>query len=310
MMSSLLLLSLLLTATFWIMTATIGDRDTVKNWLNDSGVYDNFVQQIAEIAQEEFANNSEQEPQSENVGGSVDIATLTRVAESAISPSFLQESIEKVIDGSYDWLEEKTPTIEFSINFTEIKNELANGLKQEAIKRSQELPDAPDWYSTAQNFTWIMVASAVVLSILVVLLSASKHAAAKHLIKSFATAGTFILVTALVLRNIPISLGADNGDADSGGIGENIGKPLIEQAIQTITGYQFWFVAIYFLIVALLVVFLIVGNKHKKNSSQSFEIPEDKSELPSPEQSENSEKKNSVDSKSAVTPKNNENESQ
>lgn len=364
--SSLLVSSLLLTATFWILTATIGNRNTVKNWINDSGTYDNFVEQIVATTQENLDKQPENSSEADSDEESIDPETLSNVAKEAFSPEFLKTSFEKVIDGSYDWLEKETDSLQFDVDFSDAKTALADGLVDEAVRRGNELPECqtlavpqeldifsaeclppgtdvralaedirrkffsneellpdptltaediklnisdsgdqksiseisktdlkevPRWYGLAKNLAWFMALTVAALSLMVLFLSATKRNGAKHLAKSFLTAAILIGASAFILQRLPLDFASkdtaieSSGETLSEGFGETIAKPLVEQAIDTVTGYQYWFAALYGLIFLMLLIYIILSRRQHtlSDNGRSLHLHESPHGLPAPE---------------------------
>lgn len=138
-LGSVLLFALLAMAWSHIASSTLGNRETVKSWLSDSGFYDNVVESVLE-------NAVDQSGEGDDVSIPADDPEIQAVAQDAFSSDFLKNSVEEVLDGTYAWLEGKTDKPEFSVDLSEAKQQLADGIGSYAARRAAELPAC----STAQ----------------------------------------------------------------------------------------------------------------------------------------------------------------
>lgn len=134
-LSSVLVTLLVITANGWTLKSTIANRETVKNWLLVSGVYDNFVDEIVA----ESSRTAEETP----TVGTIDQATLTNAAKAAFTPALLQDSLEAVLDGSYNWLEGSSDDLQFSVDFTDAKELFASELALAVKIKADALPTCP-----------------------------------------------------------------------------------------------------------------------------------------------------------------------
>lgn len=125
--------SLLFFAYGFTFNETFGRRETVKAWFEKSGAYDNFVTELVSLSQAQAAKQ----------GNVIDAKILSDVANRSFTPEVLQTALEAVLDGSYDWLEGNTESIEFVVDFTEAKNVYADELARVAQDRVDELPVCP-----------------------------------------------------------------------------------------------------------------------------------------------------------------------
>ncbi len=133
--ATILLFALIGTAWSHIAAATILKRDTVKSWLSESNFYDNASQAVLEMA-----NKSTKEGEQEQGGVPLDDPKIQAIAKSAFTPAFLKENIEKVLDGTYAWLEGRADKPEFSVDLAPAKQKLAEGLAGYAVERGASLP--------------------------------------------------------------------------------------------------------------------------------------------------------------------------
>lgn len=124
---------LVASATAWTISSTVAQRNEVKKWFEDSGVYDNFVQEVVDATSRQSAENQDT--------AAIDPSVLASSAESAFTPEFLKSSLESALDSGYDWLEKDTENLELRIDFTEAKNNFASSLSQEARIKALSLPE-------------------------------------------------------------------------------------------------------------------------------------------------------------------------
>lgn len=126
--ASLLGLSLLVLPWAHVATETIRDRDTVKNWLDKSGFYEKVVLGLLESAESSEGNVPVDDPQ------------VVAIAQEAFSPAYLKENTEKILDGTFAWLEGDTEAPEFTLDISDAKLRLADGIGAYATRRAAELP--------------------------------------------------------------------------------------------------------------------------------------------------------------------------
>lgn len=128
-------LSLLLLATAWtsVLTSTLRNRDTLKGWFTKSGFYD----QIVDVALEKI--NFHQENSSDQVPINDD--QIKDSVRAVLTPAFLQQSIEDLLDGTYNWLDGSSNTINFDIDLNGVKQSLADNLGEYMKNRVDSLPE-------------------------------------------------------------------------------------------------------------------------------------------------------------------------
>lgn len=126
---------ILLNAGIWTARTTILDRDVTKSWLNQSKVYDNFVNELANLVKKDQENRG-----GEVADGNVDIEALTRAAKEAFPPETLQKNVEAILDGTYDWLEQKTSVLVVDLDLTQEKEVFIDSLGNEGLSRITNLP--------------------------------------------------------------------------------------------------------------------------------------------------------------------------
>ncbi|MDB5186012.1 MAG: hypothetical protein JWL85_535 [Candidatus Saccharibacteria bacterium] len=128
---SLFRIALVLLAISTALTLVFGTPEKLKDTLNESGVYSSFVDGVIK----ENAKNNQDE-------GSVPLnqPEVQSAIKSSFNPDLLKQSTEKVIDGSYAWLDGKTTEPTFAVDLNNAKQQLANGLGDYAMQRVANLP--------------------------------------------------------------------------------------------------------------------------------------------------------------------------
>ena len=101
------LCALSVSAFIWMMTVqtTLLQRTVVKNWLQQSNVYNTLLPEVITPG-----HNNQASP----LGAAINEAPKQALLQT-FPPSYVQQQLEIVIDKTYDWLEGKTSTIAFSI---------------------------------------------------------------------------------------------------------------------------------------------------------------------------------------------------
>jgi hypothetical protein len=114
---------------------TVLDREVTKSWLQKSSVYNNFVGELSDLVKQDQAKKG-----SENPDGGFDTEAITRAAKEAFPPATLQENVEAVLDGAYDWLEQKTSTLVINLDFSQEKQIFIDAMGNEGLSRIASLP--------------------------------------------------------------------------------------------------------------------------------------------------------------------------
>jgi hypothetical protein len=123
--------------TLQTLQATVLDRQQVKTWLVNGGVYPNLLNTV-------LANNA----QLQQLATSATAPDTVKTAlNQTFTPAYVQQATEKSIDGAYDWLEGKQSTISFSVNTTTQKAAFTENL---AALLEPQLAAFPRCTSTAQ----------------------------------------------------------------------------------------------------------------------------------------------------------------
>ncbi len=140
--ASLFGLSIFGLAVAFSFNAVFGTPDSLKVALAKSGTYTIIADSIAaNLANETYtsyigdrATGGSGEPVKANT------AAFNKAAKSIITPSIIQRNTEKVIDGSYAWLDGSMPTPTFRLDTNEIQQQVAANLGTAATGRVGKLP--------------------------------------------------------------------------------------------------------------------------------------------------------------------------
>lgn len=111
---------------------TFRNPDRLKAWLSDSQLYAAVPQAIIESS----SNDTAQNPNSSDLQR----PEVQTALKTALTPAFLQQSVNSVIDGSYSWLEGQSPKPTYSIDLTPVKQAFADSLASQARARLATLP--------------------------------------------------------------------------------------------------------------------------------------------------------------------------
>jgi hypothetical protein len=131
--------------SLWLSAATLQmtllNRDTVMGWLNNSGLYQNFIASLpTEISQEGGLQQS-------FITGDDLKAALGKT----FTPSYIQQQTETALHATYDWIEGKQATIAFSIPVQQKQKELSQHLAKQIEPRIAKLPACATTLSPSTN---------------------------------------------------------------------------------------------------------------------------------------------------------------
>ena len=118
----------------WSLEHVIGTPDAIKQALRDGKVYDSAVSDALSQAQK----NQQSEPGKEDIP--VDNPEVQAIIKQAFPPSYLQGQTEGVLDDVYAWINGKTPSLNFTIDLTEAKQRLADGVGSYVQQHLSSLP--------------------------------------------------------------------------------------------------------------------------------------------------------------------------
>lgn len=112
-----------------------GNIDVIKSALARSGIYQTLVSDVLEQDQRQQSASRDMLP--------LDRPEVQHIIKTAASPDLLQSKTENALDATYAWMRGETPSLEFNLETTDIKTNLANGLEQYAAQRIASLPVCP-----------------------------------------------------------------------------------------------------------------------------------------------------------------------
>lgn len=129
--------SLVFLVMFGPLVMVFGTSDQLKESLKTSKLYDNAVTSIIDGA----AKDSKEQP---DVGSQEESPfsqpAVQEAAKKALTPAFLQNTSEQIIDGMYGWLQSKTPRPEFKIDVSGVKQQFTDAVADYAVTRAKQLP--------------------------------------------------------------------------------------------------------------------------------------------------------------------------
>lgn len=118
---------------YWVFN-TAGHPATVKKIVADSGVYTTFTQSALEQANAQAGG--------QDVVSLVD-PTVKNLAMQTLTPQFIQQTSENIIDGIYHWLDGKVAQPDFKIDLASKKTGLAGLVADRAKQQATQLPACP-----------------------------------------------------------------------------------------------------------------------------------------------------------------------
>ncbi len=110
----------------------LGDRNSTKAVIDDSGVYDEFVDAFVLTA----ANESQGEPNSLPF----DDPEVIKIANESFDSKVLKSAGDHVLDSVYDWVEGSKDELEFEINFSAQVDKFIEGMSAYAVNKYESLP--------------------------------------------------------------------------------------------------------------------------------------------------------------------------
>jgi len=259
----MLVITLLLINVTLVVKNTVANREVVKTIVKDSGFYENIIDEIVKNVEKEIKNdnplqeisqqaeqigninqNIPQENNSENTGPDIDVAILGRAANVVFTPENIQQKLEAVLDGTYNWLDGDTPDLQFILDLSQEKIALASSLASEATTRVGALPAC-----TADQLA--VVNDVDVFSI--ECLPPEVNSKIAEFQQEFANSDEFLSDVVLSANDIKVNV-------------DGVEKPISEAIPRAPSWYQFanqviWFMLIAALIWILLIVFLSKSNR-------------------------------------------------
>ena len=112
----------------WSLYMVFGTPQPLESALKQSGIYTVFAQ------------NTIEEQATSNTALPLQDAGVQAAIQKAFPPSLIEQSTTKIIDGTYDWVQGRTESPNFSIDLSEPKANLATYVADYVRERSAALP--------------------------------------------------------------------------------------------------------------------------------------------------------------------------
>ncbi len=119
------------------------NQNSLKQTINESGIYDSFVQSVVQ-------DSAKQNP---NVSIPLDDPQVKKIIQEAFPAASLQRNTEKIIDGTFMWLKGQTKTPEFSVDFSSERQIMANNIAGYAFEQLTQKPTCFAVPETIDPFT-------------------------------------------------------------------------------------------------------------------------------------------------------------
>jgi hypothetical protein len=126
------------TITLYSLNQAFGQPTNLKRWLRQSQLYDNVVAGIIDQAKQKTAEQPGEASADEEL--SFDRPEFQAALQQAVTPAFVQQSVEDIIDGTYSWLQRKTDKPTYHVDLTGVKNAFAASIGDQARARLNTLP--------------------------------------------------------------------------------------------------------------------------------------------------------------------------
>jgi hypothetical protein len=120
------------TALIAAIVIVFGNPTQLKASLNESKIYDTFVDSILKASQKQSNEQGNDLP--------LDRPEIRQAAAQAFSPELLRSSTEQIIDGGFSWLNGTTSAPTFRIDLSSAKQQFVQALGDYAADRVQSLP--------------------------------------------------------------------------------------------------------------------------------------------------------------------------
>jgi hypothetical protein len=130
----LLLVALLSGVVSESLTMAFGTPTKVEQWLNESNLYNHFVSNA--VGQAEQITSDTGQPTTI----STDNAVVQQAIKSTFSQQLIGQSVNTFLDSNYAWLEGKTTTPQFKIDFSAPKAALAKQISQAVATHLASVP--------------------------------------------------------------------------------------------------------------------------------------------------------------------------
>lgn len=123
---------LFVVASSFMMSWTLKEPDTIKGWLNNSGMYNKIVPEVSRLA-------TIQQKQ-ENALVQITAEDITEAAKVAFPADTLRSDAERVVDAFYAWLKGDTDSIDFTVDFSGRQTVFAELMTAKLEEKINNLP--------------------------------------------------------------------------------------------------------------------------------------------------------------------------
>lgn len=140
----LLGLSLALGISAVTIALIVTNRDTIKSWPLEGGIYPKITGQILDSTTRDNAQGPGRQEANKLdralVDSPLDRDRLEDALDAVFTPSYWQIKFESLIDSFYDWLDGSLGELEFNIVFNDRNDELAAAMETELAKQLADYP--------------------------------------------------------------------------------------------------------------------------------------------------------------------------
>lgn len=120
----------------------ITDREVIKSWPADAGVYTKVSDQLLALT-ERPEEEGEESIDAALADTPLDRDALNAAIKTVYSPAYWQSKYDQLADGFYDWLEGQQPELKFTLAFNDKTDQLADALEQELTRQLAAYPACP-----------------------------------------------------------------------------------------------------------------------------------------------------------------------
>lgn len=130
-----------LSITIIVIIMNLTNRDIVKSWPAESGLYNNVTNQLLALLKQQGEDGQSFE---QALGeGLLDEERIKVVLGEVLPPEYWKTTVENVLDPTFDWLEGKAPELQFSVPLSAKANELADAMGKEIETQLANAPKCP-----------------------------------------------------------------------------------------------------------------------------------------------------------------------
>lgn len=133
-----------------VVSNAITNKDKLQDWLKQSEIYDNGLEIMTDVMEEKTEQGTyfyelDNQLQDEN-------SELSQLVKKNITPDFLEQSSNTVIDSMYDWAEGKTERPEFKIQVAKNEETLIEFLTIAFKEKMKNLPECSTNFVMPSDF--------------------------------------------------------------------------------------------------------------------------------------------------------------